>query len=193
MAILYPTSLANLVVEVGTRHCHQTLLKMSSAKWRRFCLGLNVLKVKNKTPVLLIEAGWRMHASVRWTTIIPLCNEVVEVYWFHSVCPSVCKSVRPSIPNTVSALSLLHYWMDSFHPPITTGVRGCVAHNDIWPWPISFRSFRYDFATKLLKYGTLVLQCLLYSMYSPYSAQMIIYMRWRVACHNPSPWPLSSR
>ena len=28
MAILYPTSLANLVVEVGTRHCHQTLLKL---------------------------------------------------------------------------------------------------------------------------------------------------------------------
>ena len=27
MAILYPASLANLVVEVGTRHCHQTLLK----------------------------------------------------------------------------------------------------------------------------------------------------------------------
>ena len=26
LAILYPTSLANLVVEVGTRHCHQTLL-----------------------------------------------------------------------------------------------------------------------------------------------------------------------
>ena len=25
MAILYPASLANLVVEVGTRHCHQTL------------------------------------------------------------------------------------------------------------------------------------------------------------------------
>ena len=31
MAILYPTSLANLVVEVGTRHCHQTLLK----SWQR--------------------------------------------------------------------------------------------------------------------------------------------------------------
>ena len=27
LAILYPTSLANLVVEVGTRHSHQTLLK----------------------------------------------------------------------------------------------------------------------------------------------------------------------
>ena len=29
MAILYPTSLANLVVEVGTRHCHQTLLPVT--------------------------------------------------------------------------------------------------------------------------------------------------------------------
>ena len=28
LAILYPTSLANLVVEVGTRHSHQTLLMM---------------------------------------------------------------------------------------------------------------------------------------------------------------------
>ena len=26
LAILYPKSLANLVVEVGTRHCYQTLL-----------------------------------------------------------------------------------------------------------------------------------------------------------------------
>ena len=30
MAILYPASLANLVVEVGTRHCHQTLLYLES-------------------------------------------------------------------------------------------------------------------------------------------------------------------
>ena len=38
MAILYPTSLANLVVEVGTRHCHQTLFAMlrypTVAWWR---------------------------------------------------------------------------------------------------------------------------------------------------------------
>ena len=32
MAILYPTSLANLVVEVGTRHCHQTLLASACCK-----------------------------------------------------------------------------------------------------------------------------------------------------------------
>ena len=30
LAILYPTSLANLVVEVGTRHSHQTLLQLDA-------------------------------------------------------------------------------------------------------------------------------------------------------------------
>ena len=30
LAILYPTSLANLVVEVGTRHSHQTLFPQNS-------------------------------------------------------------------------------------------------------------------------------------------------------------------
>ena len=44
MAILYPTSLANLVVEVGTRHCHQTLLSAFSASCGPFCLGHDVLK-----------------------------------------------------------------------------------------------------------------------------------------------------
>ena len=33
LAILYPTSLANLVVEVGTGHSHQILLKLISKKW----------------------------------------------------------------------------------------------------------------------------------------------------------------
>ena len=35
-----------------------------------------------------------------------------------------------------------------------TNMRGCVACNDLWPWPISSRSFSHDFAIKLLKYGT---------------------------------------
>ena len=32
LAILYPTSLANLVVEVGTKHCHQILLGRDNYK-----------------------------------------------------------------------------------------------------------------------------------------------------------------
>ena len=32
--------------------------------------------------------------------------------------------------------------------------RGCVACSDLWPWPVSSRSFNYEFAIKLLKCGT---------------------------------------
>ena len=35
---------------------------------------------------------------------------------------------------------------------MVTSMRGCVLHNDLWPWPISSRSFSHDFAIKLLKY-----------------------------------------
>ena len=41
MAILYPASLANLVVEVGTRHCHQTLLVAIWQKNRQRALWQN--------------------------------------------------------------------------------------------------------------------------------------------------------
>ena len=46
MAILYPTSLANLVVEVGTRHSHQTLLLKISDWLTVNNLSLNVDKTK---------------------------------------------------------------------------------------------------------------------------------------------------
>ena len=52
-----------------------------------------------------------------WSSLLyPPHNEVVGgVYWFHSVRPSVCPSVRPSVPHAVSALYHLQLWMDSFH------------------------------------------------------------------------------
>ena len=40
LAILYPTSLANLVVEVGTRHSHQTLFHASH------CIRIGVFETK---------------------------------------------------------------------------------------------------------------------------------------------------
>ena len=36
-------------------------------------------------------------------------------------------------------------------------------NNDLWPWPISSRSFSHDFAIKLLKYGTSCVLCIIYS------------------------------
>ena len=46
MAILYPTSLANLVVEVGTRHCHQTLFRESITRWSTESAGRNLFVLK---------------------------------------------------------------------------------------------------------------------------------------------------
>ena len=78
-----------------------------------------------------------------------------------------------------------------------TDMRGCVLHNDLWPWPISSRSFSNDFAIKLLKYGTSC--CISSTAYAvldgffPYLAQMIISIRGRVVCNDLWPWPKSSR
>ena len=78
-----------------------------------------------------------------------------------------------------------------------TGMRGCFAHNDLCPWPISFRSFRYDFAIKLLKYGiswrVRSTPCTVLDGCFPYFAQMIASMRGCVAKKDLWPWPLSSR
>ena len=53
----------------------------------------------------------------------------------------------------VSALQHVEFWRDSF--PIWhkwSLAWECVACNDLWPWPVSSRSFSDDFAIKLLKY-----------------------------------------
>ena len=45
--------------------------------------------------------------------------------------------------------------LDGFFPYLAqmiTSMRGCVACNDVRPWPVSSRSFSHDFAIKLLKY-----------------------------------------
>ena len=79
-----------------------------------------------------------------------------------------------------------------------TSMRGCVTRNDLWPWPISSRSFRHDFAIKLLKYVRPA--CRVRSVKStvldgffPYQAQMITSMRGCVTRNDLWPWPISSR
>ena len=66
-AILYPTSLANLVVEVGTRHCHQTLFMMkfhTALLWQWQNVNLHMLKKDTpyltKTTLMKTKlASWR--------------------------------------------------------------------------------------------------------------------------------------
>ena len=79
-----------------------------------------------------------------------------------------------------------------------TCIRGCVAQSDLWPWPISSRSFRHDFAIKLLK--CVRPACRVRSVTStvldglfPYWTQMITSMVGCVVVIDLWPWPMSSR
>ena len=76
-------------------------------------------------------------------------------------------------------------------------MRGCVLHSDIWPWPISSRSFRLDFAINLLKYGTSYrvcsTACTVLDVFFCCLAQMIISIRGSVAYNDLWPWLISSR
>ena len=68
-----------------------------------------------------------------------------------SVCPSVRPSVRPAC-RVRSATSTVLDGFFSYWVPMINTMRGCVAHHDLWPWPISSRSLSHDFAITLLKF-----------------------------------------
>ena len=69
-----------------------------------------------------------------------------------------------------------------------TSMRGCVAYSDLWPWPISLRSFGLGFENRVRSVASTVLDG-----FFPYLVQMITSMRRCVACDDLWPWPISSR
>ena len=71
---------------------------------------------------------------------------------------------------------------------IITIMRGCVAYNDLWPWPISSRSFDLGLENYVRTVASTVLDG-----FFPYLVQMITSMRRCVACDDLWPWPISSR
>ena len=81
--------------------------------------------------------------------------------------------------------------LDGFFPYLAqmiTSMRGCVAYNDPWPWPISSRSFGLGLENRVRSVASTVLDG-----FFPYLVQMISRMRRCVACDNLWPWPISSR
>ena len=79
-----------------------------------------------------------------------------------------------------------------------TTMRGCVAHNDLWPWPISSRSFGLDIENRVRSVASTVLDG-----FFLYLAQMITIIRGCVACYiffriwkfeifRPCPWKKKS-
>ena len=99
------------------------------------------------------------------------------VYWFHSVRPSVCPSVRPasrvrSVASTVQ---------DGFFPYLVqmiNSMRGSVAFDDPWPWPISSRSFGLDLENHVRSVASTVLDG-----FFLYLAQMITIIGGCVVCY----------
>ena len=81
--------------------------------------------------------------------------------------------------------------LDEFFPYLAqmiTSVRVCVAYNDLWPWPISSRSFGLGLENRVRSVAFTVPDG-----FFPYLAQMITSMRRCVACDDLWPWPISSK
>ena len=81
--------------------------------------------------------------------------------------------------------------LDGFFPYLAqmiTSMRECVAYNDLWPWPISSRSFGLGLENRVRSVVSTVLDG-----FFPYLLQMITSMRRCVACDDLWPWLISSR
>ena len=81
--------------------------------------------------------------------------------------------------------------LDGFFPyliQMITSMRECVAYNDLWPWPISSRSFGLGLENRVRSVASTVLD-----WFFPYLVQMITSMRMCVACDDLWPWLISSR
>ena len=70
-----------------------------------------------------------------------------------SVCLSVCPCVCPSVcPLTFRVRPVASTVQDGFFPYLVqmiNSMRGCVAYDDLWPWPISSRSFGLDLENRV--------------------------------------------
>ena len=77
--------------------------------------------------------------------------------------------------------------LDGFLPYLArmiTSMRGCVAYNDLWPWPISSRSFGLGLENRVRSVASTVLDG-----FFPYLIQMITNRRTQKVCRMW--WPLT--
>ena len=109
--------------------------------------------------------------------------------WWPLTLTYIFKVIRPWPENRV--LSVASTVLDGFFPYLVqkiTSMRRCVACDDLWPWPISSRSFGVDLENRVLSVASTVLDG-----FFPYLVQKITSMRRCVACDDLWPWPISSR
>ena len=101
-----------------------------------------------------------------------------KLYWIHPVCLSVCPSVCPLTFRVRPVASTVQ---DGFFPYLVqmiNSMRGCVACDDLWTWPVSSRSFGLDLENRVRYVASTVLDG-----FFLYLAQMITIIRGCVACY----------
>ena len=98
-----------------------------------------------------------------------------------SPCLSVRLSVRPSVcPLTFRVRPVASTVQDEFFPYLVqmiNSMRGCVACDDPWPWPISSRPFSLDLENRVRSVASTVLDRFFLDL-----AQMLNIIRGCVAC-----------
>ena len=94
---------------------------------------------------------------------------------------SPCLSVRLSVcPLTFRVHPVASTVQDGFFPylvQIINSMRGCVACDDLWPWPISSRSLGLDLENRVRSVASVL------DGFFSYFAQMITIFRGCVACY----------
>ena len=131
-----------------------------------------------------IQCCGKPFLCVRWIfIIIPLATKLGGYIGFSlSVCLSVRLSVCLSVcPLTFCVRPVASTVPDGFFPYLVqmiTSMRRCVACDDLWPWPISSRSFDLDLENCVSSVASTFLDGFLI-----YLAQMITIIRGCVACY----------
>ena len=92
------------------------------------------------------------------------------------------------IRGCVACYTFFRIWKFPYLAEMITSMRGCVAYNDLWPWPISSRSFGCGLENRVRSVASTVLD-----RFFPYLVQMITSMKRCVTCDDLWPWPISSR
>ena len=105
-------------------------------------------------------------------------NEVRGVNWIHPVCLSLCPSVCPLTFRVRPVASTVQDGLFPYLVQMINSMRGCVACDDLWPWPISSRSFGLDLENRVRSVASTILDG-----FFCYLAQMITINRGCVACY----------
>ena len=117
-------------------------------------------------------------------TIIRWC---VACYILFRICKF--KFLATFKKNSALTLKKKSTVLNGFFPYLAqmiTSMRRCVAYNDLWPWPISSRSFGLGLENRVRYVASTVPD----GVFS-YLVQMITSMRRCVACDDLWPWPIS--